>query len=86
MSRRLDALQALSRVGRERDYSPGGEVERAVRQHLNQTHPKWEYRTKIALAVGVSHTRLETVLWRMLRRGDVQMRKDERGNLLWRAR
>lgn len=69
------------------DYSPGGDVERDVLQHLTQMHPKWLYRSHIAAACGLSQAKLENVLWRLAQRGDVQVRKDNEGiNFVWRAR
>jgi len=84
--RRLDRLQLLNEQGGYRNYSAGGDVERAVRQFLTNKHPQWFHRTQIGAATSTSPAKLENVLWRMLRRGDVQMKRDERGYLQWRAR
>jgi hypothetical protein len=45
----------------------------------------WFLRSRIAYALDVSLNRMETVLMRLLRKGNVQMRIDERGHALWRG-
>ena len=87
MGRRSQTFQRLNDPGRsDADYSPDGDVERDVLQHLTQMHPSWLYRSQIAAACGLSQQRLEKVLWRLAQRGEVQVRKDDKGlNFVWQA-
>ena len=87
MPRHARIYDRLTDPGRaDADYSTDGDVERDVLQHLTQMHPSWLYRSQIAVACGLSQQRLEKVLWRLAQRGEVQVRKDDKGlNFVWQA-
>lgn len=84
---RLDDLAWMTRDRQpDLDYSRGGEVQRIVRQHLTHNNTEWFYRTEIAMRLGLEQRKLGTLLWWMLKCGDVTMMKDARGYQRWRAR
>lgn len=82
---RLDDLHKLSESRPEDDYGPGGNVERSVRQFLYLNRSHWFLRSRIAMATGFSVSRLDPVLTRLVRRGEVQMMGDGKGHLLYRG-
>lgn len=82
---RLDDLHKLSESRPEDDYGPDGNVERSVRQFLSVNRHTWYLRSRIAMATGFSQQRLEPVLTRLLRRGQVQVMGDGKGHLLYRG-
>ena len=70
----------------ERDYGDGGGVEEAVAEFLVGT-PGWHYALRIATELQLDRQRLDAVLWRLVRRGKVQLtRPSPTGALQWRAR
>jgi hypothetical protein len=82
---RFDYLTALRRQGTERDYSDDGEVGEAVRQFVAD-NDEWFLRSRIAYALDVSLTKVEALLWRLVRKRQIQIRLDERGQMIGRRR
>ena len=85
MTRRVDwAVLAMAGKGRDWDFSDGGDAEEAVREHLGQNPEEWYPRSFIALALDMDQRKLENVLWRLARKGDVEVRR-ENGYIHWRG-
>jgi hypothetical protein len=71
-------------VGDERDYGPGGEVERLVLDFLAD-RDAWIFLTDIAMDLALDRRRLDTVLWRLWRAGKLQL-QTVGGYVKWRGR